>query len=431
MRYACIILLWSFVSGHLTSQQVAKSTYGEVILTGATVHTVTQGILTDTDVHIKDGKIMAVGSNLTSGEAQTIDCSGKHIYPGFIDSGTRLGLSEVSAVSLTNDFNEIGDITPQMKALTAVNPNSVAIPVTRVNGVTSVIAAPTGGIFSGTAQLINLHGYTPAQMDAGFHGIVMNFPSAARRGRRDRRSDEDIKKAQEKATKKINDLWSEVALYHKIDSAGAKVSGATMTYQPEVKALLPAYRGETTLLINANKDKDIEAALEWIKETGVKAILTGVSEGYRVAEKIAAAGIPVITGPVQSIPGRQEARYDIAYANAGLMQKAGVKVALRTNDSENVRNLPFHAGFAAAYGMGVEEALKAITINPAEMFGLGDQYGSIEAGKVANLFVSDGDPFEMKTRITHLFIKGWNIPMESRHTLLYDEFLERSPGLDR
>jgi len=180
-----------------------------------------------------------------------------------------------------------------------------------------------------------------------------------------------------------------------------------------------------------NKDKDIESALEWIEKMGVKAILVGVAEGHRVADKIAAAGIPVITGPVQTVPGRDEDSYDIAYANAGIMQKAGVKVALRTDDSENVRNLPFHAGFAAAYGMGVEEALKAITINPAEIFGLGDQYGSIEEGKMANLFVSDGDPFEMKTRITHLFIKGWNIPMESRHTLLYDEFLERSPGLDR
>jgi len=423
------LFCWALSSAQ--GQQVAKSTYGEVILSNATVHTITKGTLEGADVHIKDGKIAGVGRNLSVTGAQTIDCSGKHIYPGFIDGGTRLGLSEVSAVSLTNDFNEIGDVTPQMKALTAVNPNSVAIPVTRVNGVTSVIAAPTGGIFSGTASLINLHGYTPAQMSAGFHGIVMNFPSAARRSRWDRRSDEDIKKAQEKATNKIQELWDEVALYHRIDSAGAKVADARMNYQPEMEALLPVYRGESTLMISVNKDKDIESALEWIEKMGVKAILVGVAEGHRVADKIAAAGIPVITGPVQTVPGRDEDSYDIAYANAGIMQKAGVKVALRTDDSENVRNLPFHAGFAAAYGMGVEEALKAITINPAEIFGLGDQYGSIEEGKMANLFVSDGDPFEMKTRITHLFIKGWNIPMESRHTLLYDEFLERSPGLDR
>ncbi len=414
----------------LNGQQVTKSTYGDVLLKNATVHTIINGTLTNTDVLIRKGKITDVGSNLSAGNnTATIDCSGKHIYPGFIDSGTRLGLSEVSSVSLTNDFNEIGDLIPHMKALTAVNPNASAIPVTRVNGVTTVIAAPSGGIFPGTASLINLVGYTPQQMDAGFSGIVMNFPSSAKRGRRDRRSEEDIKKAQEKATKKIDEIWDELTLYHKIDSASTGKTNTNIKYQPEMDALLPVYRGEVPLMINVNKDKDIESAIAWVEKKGVKAILVGVSEGYRVADKIAKSGLPVITGPVLSIPGRSEERYDIAYSNAGIMSMAGVKVALRTADTENVRNLPFHAGFAAAYGMGKEEALKAITINPAEIFGVSDQYGSITKGKNANLFVSTGDPFEMKTRITHLFIKGWNIPMESRHTILYDEFLKRSPGL--
>jgi imidazolonepropionase-like amidohydrolase len=132
---------------------------------------------------------------------------------------------------------------------------------------------------------------------------------------------------------------------------------------------------------------------------------------------------------VLATPTRDADRYDQAYKNAGLMQKAGVKVALRTSDAENVRNLPFNAGFAAAYGMGREEALKAVTINPAEIFGVSDQIGSIEPGKKANLFVSDGDPFETATHIMHLFINGWNIPLESRQTLLYDEFLHRTPGV--
>lgn len=414
----------------MAAQQIAKSTYGDVLLKNATVHTVTNGVMQNTDVLISDGMIANVGKGLTSSSATVVDCSDHHIYPGFIDGGTTLGMSEVSAVSLTNDFNEIGDIIPQMQALTAVNPNAVAIPVTRVNGVTNVIVNPTGGIFPGTSSLINLVGYTPAQMDAGFKAVAMNFPSAAKRGRWDRRSEEDIKKAQEKVTKQIDEFWDKLTVYHKIDSASAKKSNAKMTYQPEMEAMLPVYRGEIPLMINVNKDKDIEAAIAWVEKMKIKAILTGVSEGYRVADKIAASGLPVITGPVQAIPGRSEERYDVAYANAGVMSKAGVKVALRTNDTENVRNLPFHAGFAAAYGMGVDEALKAITINPAEMFGVADQYGSIEKGKMANLFVSTGDPFEMKTRIVHLFIKGWKVPIESRHTLLYNEFLERSPGLE-
>jgi imidazolonepropionase-like amidohydrolase len=185
-----------------------------------------------------------------------------------------------------------------------------------------------------------------------------------------------------------------------------------------------------TLLINVDREKDIENALAWLKDKKFNAVLVGVAEGWRVADKIAKSGVPVITGPVLNTPRRDYDRYDASYTNPGILQKAGVKVALRTDDTENVRNLPFNAGFAAAYGMGTEEALKAITINPAEIMGLGDKYGSIEAGKVANLFVSTGDPFEMKSAITHLFINGWNVPTESRHTLLYNEFLKRSPGLD-
>ena len=429
MKYIIISALL-FFSCYSWGQQITKSTYGDVLLQNATVHTITNGTLSNGDVLIRSGKIAQVGTDITAPSGvESIDCSGKHIYPGFIDSGTQLGLSEVGAVSLTNDYNEIGDLIPQMQALTAVNPNAVAIPVTRVNGVTSVIVTPTGRMFPGTASLIDLIGYTPDQMDVGFKGVVMNFPSSGRRGRWDRRSDEDIKKELDKATKKIDEVWDELSLYHKIDSASANKSTSSLKYQPEMDALLPVFRGEYPLMINVNKDKDIESAIKWVEKKKIKAILVGVAEGYRVADQIAASGIPVITGPVLSVPGRAEARYDVSYKNAGVMSKAGVKVALRTADSENVRNLPFNAGFAATYGMGVEEALKAITINPAEIFGVGDQYGSIESGKVANLFVSDGDPFEMKTRITHLFIRGWNVPMENRHTHLYDEFLDRSPGL--
>ena len=200
-------------------------------------------------------------------------------------------------------------------------------------------------------------------------------------------------------------------------------------YNPQMEALLPVMQGKIPVLLEVNKDKDIESAIKWVEKNKVNAIFTGVAEGWRVADKIAKAGIPVITGPVQSMPTRQSDKYDRPYANAGALHKAGVKVALRTNDSENVRNLPFHAGFAAAYGLGKEEALKAVTINPAEIFGVADQIGSLEVGKIANLIVTDGDPFETKTQIKHLFINGWQVPIDSRHIQLYEEFLERSPGL--
>ena len=410
------------------AQQVAKGETGTFVLTNATVETITNGTLENTSVIIQDGKIAGITqTNTYPAGAKTIDCTGLTIYPGFIDGGTQLGLSEVGSISLTQDANEIGEITPHMQALTAVNPNAIAIPVTRVSGVTTVLAVPTGGRFPGTAALIDLWGYTPKQMYAGFKGVILNYPSSGRRGWRDRRSDEERKKEEEKNLKELNETWEAATLYAKIDS-----SGASLDYNPEMAAIAAVIKGEATLMVNANQSKDIESALKWIEEKKIKkGILTGVYEGWRVADKIASANIPVITGPVLRTPTRSSDRYDKAYANPGLMLKAGVKVAIRTNESENVRNLPFNAGFAAAYGMGKAEALKAITITPAEIFGVADKMGSIEVGKNATLFVTDGDPFETKTSVKHVFINGWKVPLDSRHIRLYDEFLDRQPGVKK
>ena len=188
------------------------------------------------------------------------------------------------------------------------------------------------------------------------------------------------------------------------------------------------------MMIEVNAQKDIQAALKWVAEKKVKKVVfTGVSEGWREAENIAKANIPVITGPVIAIPNREYDRYDAQYANPGLMRKAGVKVAIRSNEdgNGNYRNLPYHAGFAVAYGMNKEEALRAITIVPAEILGVSNNLGSIEVGKSATLFVCDGDIFETKTQVSNVFIEGWKMPMQSRQTLLYDEFLKREPGVTK
>jgi imidazolonepropionase-like amidohydrolase len=404
--------------------EFVKPRTGKFLLQNATVVTVTKGTLTNTSVMVENGKIAQVGTNISADGAEVIDCSGMFIYPGMIDSGTRLGLVEVSSVAETVDYAEVGNVTPNMQALTTVNPNAEAIGVTRVSGVTTVLTVPTGGLFPGTAALINLNGYTPDQMYGGFKAVVMNFPSSGRRGRFDRRSDEDVKKDAEKALKDANEIWDNAKKYLELKNAEAELQ-----YYPEMDQLSKAVSGELPLLIVVDAASDIQHAIKWVEGKNIKVIFSGVAEGWRVADQIAKAGIPVITGPVQDLPTRQSDRYDTPYANAGKMAKAGVKVALRTDEEENVRNLPFHAAFAAAYGLGKEEALKAITINPAEIFGIADQYGSVEAGKRANLIVSTGDPLETNSQIHHVFIDGYRIPMSNRHIRLYQEFLERSPGL--
>ncbi|MFZ1750003.1 MAG: amidohydrolase family protein [Saprospiraceae bacterium] len=417
------------VSFSLNAQQVKKAESGVFLLKSGTLHTVTDGTFVG-DVLLKDGVIAEIGRSVTAERSATvIDCAGKHIYPGLIDSGSKLGLVEVSSVSVTSDFSDLGDFIPHMKALTAVNPNSAAIPVTRVNGVTTVFAKPEGGTFPGTGALIDLFGYSPEQMTCNAERVVMRYPSTGRRGRWDRRSEEDVKKDADKAIKNMNDIWESAVAYMKIDSTAKSQNQKWMTNNPQMDALLPIVKGIHPLFIEVNSKADIEGALEWVSDKKIKVVLMGVAEGWRVADKIAKAKIPVIVGPVLSVPGRDNDRYDAAYTNPGKMAKAGVKVAIRTDNAENTRNLPFNAGFAAAYGMGVEEALKAVTINPAEIFGVADKYGSLTKGKVANVLVTDGDPFDTKTTIEKLFIRGWNIPMESRHTLFYDEFLQRTPGV--
>ena len=422
--FAFLMAFLPFMAMAQIDGEFVKPRTGKFLLQNATVVTITKGTLNNASVLIENGKIVQVGTDISADGAEVFDCTGMFIYPGMIDSGTRLGLVEVSSVAETVDYAEVGNVSPNMQALTAVNPNSEEIPVTRVSGVTTALTVPSGGLFPGTAALINLVGYTPDQMYAGFKAVVMNFPSSARRGRFDRRSDDDIKKDNEKALKEANELWEKATSYHSLKSAGAELE-----YYPEMDQLAKVISGELPMLIEVNAAGDIQNALKWIEGKDAKFIFSGVAEGWRVADEIAKAGIPVLAGPVQELPTRESDRYDAAYSNPGKMAKAGVKVAIRTDEEENVRNLPFHAAFAAAYGMGKEEAWKAVTINPAEIFGLADSYGSIEAGKIANLIVSTDDPFETKAQIMHVFINGYRIPMSNRHIRLYQEFLDRSPGL--
>ena len=413
---------------------------GPFALTDCRIETVARGVIERGTVVIDGTDIVAVGPDVAvPAGARVVPCDGATVYPGFIDGGTRLGLVEIGSVRETQDTDEIGDVVPQMRALTAVNPSSVSIPVTRVSGVLAALAVPQGGAMPGTSALIRLHGYTPDQLAAGFEGVVLNFPSSARGGGWDRRTPEAIEKEAQKKLDALDAVWAEAVAYARIDSARvATRSAEPMPYNPELAALLPVLRGERVLLVEANAAKDIIAALGWLSVTAgarVRAVLTGVAEGWRVAHRIAESGLGVVTGPVTGQPTRDADRYDRAYTNAALLARAGVPVALRTQETENVRNLPFQAGFAVAYGrdLGFDRAaaLRAVTLTPAELFGVADRLGSIEVGKEATLFVVDGDPFEPASQVRETFVAGWRVPLVSRHTELYDEYLDRRPALER
>jgi imidazolonepropionase-like amidohydrolase len=408
---------------------------GPFALTNARLQTVTGGVIEDATLVIEDGRIAAMGPDVAPpDDARVIDCAGLTVYPGLIDSGTRLGLAEVGSMAETRDFNEIGQIAPHMKALTAVNPSSVHIPVTRVAGVTTALAAPSGGLFPGTAALINLHGYTPEQMQvADVEAVMVEFPRGGKRSPWGDRPNKKIRKQKRKKMEKLNETWEQAQLYARIDSAyRADPEGRREPqYKPAMQALVPVVRGERPLIIKTNAAPDIRAALDWAEERDLteNIILSGAREGWRVADRLAELDVPCLVGPVLSTPTRDADRYDKPYANPGLLAAAGVDVALRTGEAENVRNLPYHAGFAATYGMSREDALRAITIAPARIFGVAGRLGSLEEGKQATLFVADGDPFQTQTSVEHVFIDGYKIPMTNRQIRLYEEYRNRDPGL--
>ncbi len=428
-----LFMTFVLAMGLFLQQQDDRARQGTYAITNAKIETVANGTIEQGTVVIEGDRIIAVGADVAIPQgAQVIDGSGLHVYPGMIDSGTSLGLVEIGSVAETNDTNEIGDVTPHMSALTAVNPNAVAIPVTRVSGVTTVVSEPSGGLLPGTAAVINLHGYTAEQMSAGAQMVIVQFPQAPRGARPSWMQGVDRRALMYRnGMAKLNEVFDRAVLYDRIVSAyEADPTGKEMpVYAPEMDALRPVLSGDVALMIKVNAADDILKAIDWVAERELpNVIFSGVNEGWRVADKLAAAGIPALVGPVLATPTRSSDRYDRAYANVGLMAEAGVKVAIRSGESENVRNLPFNAGFAAAYGLGKEEALRAVTLGPAEVFGISDDYGSIEVGKKANLFVSDGDPFETSTNILALFIDGFNVPIDNRHIDLYEEFLNRDEG---
>jgi imidazolonepropionase-like amidohydrolase len=386
-------------------------------------------------VVIANGKITAVGENapVPSG-AKIIDGKGLSVYPGMMDSDTEIGLTEIGSVAGSVDTSEIGDNNANIHVDVAINSDSSHIAVTRVNGVTTALTAPRGGLIAGQSAILNLDGWTPREMvlksPVAMH---INWPGAGGGGRGggfggggQQRSVTEQRRQQEQQIDNLKKILRDAAAYGDARDARAKDSSLPkQSVDLKLEALVPVVRGQMPVVINADLERDIKTAIAFVGEMKLKAIISGGAEAYRVADQLRARSIPVIVGPVLRIPVREDDPYDAAFANAGLLSKAGVKIAFQTNDSAYSRNLPYHAGMAAAFGLPKDEALKAVTIYPAEIFGVADRIGSIEQGKIANLIVTDGDPLEIRTQIKHVFINGRDIPLTSRHTELYEKYKAR------
>ncbi|MGE0440864.1 MAG: amidohydrolase family protein [Gemmatimonadales bacterium] len=389
-------------------------------ITNATVVPVTGPRLTGGTVIIRRGRIEAVGAQLpVPADATRIDGTGLFVYPGIIDAGSRLGLTEIGSVPGGEDTQEIGDFNPHNEALTAVNPSSELIPVTRVNGLTTAITSARGGLIQGWAALIDLAGWTPDEMAvAPKAAMVMTYPSSGGgRGRGFRRG--GAEGGADAASRQVRDLtqflrdardYNALSTHDRTDLAFA--------------ALGPALRGEVPVIFDVTSAAQIRGVLALADSFKLKPILRGATEAWMLADQLAQRSVPVIVGPMTQMPDGDDP-YDALYAMPGVLAKAGVQIAFQSNDASDARNLPYNAALATAYGLDPDEALKALTINPARMFGVADRIGSIEAGKVANLQVTTGDPLDVRTQVKHVFIRGQLIAPTDRHTTLYERFRAR------
>lgn len=395
-------------------------------ITNATVMPVTGPRIERGTVLIRDGRIAAVGGGAAvaiPSDARVIDAAGLFVYPGLIDGGTRLGLTEIGSVPGGEDTQELGTFNPHNMVLTAVNPHSELFPVTRVSGITSAITSASGGSIQGYAALIDLAGWTPDEMAVlPRAAMVMTYPRTL--GGRFRGGGGQPQPAAD-PNEALNRQVRELTEYLRSARAHVTLERRERAHLP-YEALGPVFRGDAPVIFDVQTADQIRGVLALADSFRLKVILRGAADAWRLADTLAARKIPVIVGPTTSTP-EADLPYDAVYANPGVLARAGVLIAFQSASGAEARNLPYNAALATAYGLDPEEALKAVTINPARIFGVDDRLGSIEPGKVANLQVTTGDPLDARTQIRHVFIRGEPIPMADRHTKLYEQFRARPP----
>ena len=403
-----------------------------VAIRNATIVPVSSATIPNGTIVFSNGVITAVGASAEiPANAIVFDGTGLFVYPGLIDAGSHVGLEEISAVPGTVDTAELGDINPNARAEVAVNPHSNVIPVTRVNGITSVVTEPEGGLISGSSALLNLAGWTPQEMTLKAPlAMHIHFPRLRTNAFDEVPQDEEAaKEATKNYTKQIDKLRDAF----KDAQAYARASGAR-TNHPDIKrvdrdlileALVPVVEGREPVVLHANLERDIRAALKFADEFKLKVILADAEDVARVVPELKSRNIPVILGPILSLPPREDDPYDLIFTNAKTLNDAGIPFAIQSGDAHNARNLPYNAAACAAFGLPKDVALRSVTLAPAQIFGVADKVGSLETGKLANIIITDGDPLEIVTHVRHLFIAGEEITLDTNQTLLYEKFKAR------
>jgi len=434
-RAVALALAVSLAIPAWTQQTPATTSYA---IKGGKVFTLAGPAIENCTVLIRDGKIAAVGAGIAiPSDAQVIDANGLEVYPGMFDPVTQIGLNEVSAVSATVDVSELGDYNPELIAATAVNPASAHIPITRASGITEVIAAPgtsgfdlqSGGLIEGQASAFNLAGWTMDEMQINRSvAMVINWPSIQTRTfdfatfSIKEKPYADVKKEYDKSVNTLGD-WMDRARHY----AQAKEKGSPALYERDLKleALVPVVERKLPVLVIADEARDIRNAVDFCTKQNLRMILGSGAEAWKVKELLKEKKIPVVLGPTNRLPEQEDTPYDKPYTEPSELFAAGIPIAFSSFGTAFSRRLSQYAGTAVAYGLPHDEALKAVMLNAAQIFGLADQLGTLEPGKLANVIVTNGDPLELQTQVRFLFIKGKLTSTDNKHRELYEQYRKR------
>jgi len=434
-----LVYLLNLLSFPFASASHAQSQHSTYAITHAKIFTLADQPIDDGTLVIRDGKIAAVGVDVSvPAGAQVIDAQGLQVYPGLFDPITQMGLREIGAVSATVDSTETGAFNPDVVAAEAVLPSSEHIPVTRAAGITEVLAVPASGgfdsfrsdgVLGGQASAIHLAGWTINDMLIKKSvAMVLNWPEIPTEVfdlSTFSRKPKPFKEAKEEYDKQVSELteWLERARHY----AQAMGHGGPTDYQRDLKleALVPVTRGELPVLVFAGRAREIRSAVEFCDKQKLKMILAGGAEAYKVKDLLRSKNIPVILGPTLTLPVEEDDPYDRLLTQPAELASAGVKFAFGSFDNSFARRLGQQAANAVAYGLPYDDALRAVTLYPAQIFGLADQVGTLEAGKVANVMVTTGDPLELTTDVKFLFIKGQQTSLNNKQQALYEKYRNR------
>ncbi len=420
----------------------ANNSHAEnLLLKNAIVHTASSGTITNGEVLVQNGKIIQVfdprgkDRKIIPTDTKEIDLHGLHLFPGMIALGTELGLVEIDAVRATRDMTEVGaGYNPDVESWIAVNPDSELLPVARGNGIAYVEPVPSGGVVAGQSGLVALDGWTPEQMTIKKPATLhiywpsMNLDMTPKERTADKskwKSPDDQAKERRIKLKSLEDFFEEAKAYAKAKAAGGKNNLPSPEKVPAWEAMLPYVRGELPITIHADDVREIKAAISWATANKLKIILSDARDAWMAADSLATNKIPVIYKYVFSQPARDTDSYDAPFKAPAILQKAGVTVVFSTGGASLVKNLPHHAAQAVAFGLPEAEALKGMTLYPAQLMGVADRVGSIEAGKDATFFAADGNILDLRTNVKRMWIAGKEVSLESKHTRLYEKYKNR------